>query len=162
LLRIRGNRDRRDKEGNLHVEDVLIVAYQSDGSRYEVAADEAVYSLDDREAILEGNVSLAGPDGLRLRSRALTLRDGGRWLESTTPVQLYYGPENPLDARARELRAFVEEGHFLLEGNVQVTARRPEGEPPFTLDARRVVFQRPMHLLRAEGGVTLKWGRSHL
>src|SRR5687768_12453109 len=45
LLRIRGKRDRYDKQGDLHVEEVLITAYQEDGSRYEIAADLARYNL---------------------------------------------------------------------------------------------------------------------
>jgi lipopolysaccharide transport protein LptA/LPS export ABC transporter protein LptC len=162
LLRIRGNRDRRDKEGNLHVEEVLITAFQQDGSRYEVAADVATYSLEKREAVLTGNVSLAGPEGFALRSAELTLREGGGWLESDTPVSFQYGAKTPLTGRAKTLRAFVERGHFMLGDGVSMTAERSDGEPPFTLTATRVVFQRAMHLLRAEGDVTLKWGRSHL
>ena len=36
LLRIRGKRDRRDDQGNLTVEEVLISAFQEDGTRYEI------------------------------------------------------------------------------------------------------------------------------
>lgn len=163
LLRIRGNRDRRDKDGNLHVEEVLITAYQRDGSRYEVAADRATYSLEKREAVLEGRVSLAGPDGFTLRTGALTLREGGRWLESQTPVAFQYGTNTPLHGRAAAFHAFVERGHFMLSDNVFLETRPAEGgEPPFSLGAQRVVFERSLHMVRAEGGITLKWGRSHL
>jgi lipopolysaccharide transport protein LptA/LPS export ABC transporter protein LptC len=162
LLRIRGNRDRRDRDGNLQVEEVLITAFQQDGTRYEVAADVATYNLEKREAVLEGNVSLAGPDGFTLRSGALTLREGGQWVESLTPVTFQYGTKNPLTGKAKGLQAFIDRGNFMLSDDVQMSAAQVEGEPPFNLSAQRVVFQRSLHLLRAEGGVILKWGRSHL
>jgi lipopolysaccharide transport protein LptA/LPS export ABC transporter protein LptC len=161
LLRIRGNRDRRDKEGNLHVEEVLITAYQRDGSRYEVSADQATYSLEKREAVLEGRVSLAGPDGFALRTPALTLREGGRWLESQRQVTFQYGVRNPLVGKAKNLQAFIEDGNFMLSDNVTLESAQPGGEP-LSVAAQRVVFQRSMHLVRAEGGVLFKWGASHL
>jgi lipopolysaccharide transport protein LptA/LPS export ABC transporter protein LptC len=162
MLRIRGNRDRRDNQGNLHVEEVLITAYQRDGSRYEVAADEATYSLETREAVLEGKVSLAGPEGFTLRTTALTLREGGRWLESRTPVTFVYGTETPLHGRAKALQAFIESGRFMLIGDVTMEAKPAEGEPPFSLTAERVIFDRNLHVVRAEGQTQLKWGRSQL
>src|SRR6185436_2251030 len=74
LLRIRGKRDRYDKQGDLHVEEVLITAFQEDGSRYEPAADVASYNLQQKQAVLEGHVSLAGPQGFALRTKKLTLK----------------------------------------------------------------------------------------
>src|ERR1051325_10665614 len=45
LLRLRGKRDRSDKQGVLHVEALLTTASKEDGSRYEVASDSATYNL---------------------------------------------------------------------------------------------------------------------
>src|SRR5262245_28622583 len=118
LLRIRGKRDRYERNGDLHVEEVLITAYQEDGSRYEVAADIANYNLQQREAKLEGHVSLAGPRGFALRTKALVLKQGGRWLDANDVVNFQYGTDPPLAGRAQELHAQVNRGEFVLGGGV--------------------------------------------
>ena len=162
LLRIRGKRDRRDDQGNLHVEEVLIGAFQPDGTRYEIAADVATYNLEKREGRLTGNVSLTGPDGFTLRTEGLVLKNAGRHLESEKPVRFRYGTKNPLAGRARHLNALLERGHFVLRGAVEVRAEVPEEEQPFQLNTERVVFSRGMHQLRAEGKVVARWGKSRL
>jgi lipopolysaccharide transport protein LptA len=162
LLRIRGKRDRRDAQGNLLVEEVLISAFQEDGTRYEIAADVATYNLEKREARLRGNVSLAGPQGFTLRTDGLVLKNGGRLLESEQPVRFQYGTTNPLTGRARRLGALLNRGEFVLRDGVTLRAQRPGEEEPFTLGAERLVFDRNMHQLRADEKVMLRWGKSHL
>ena len=162
LLRIRGKRDRRDAQGNLHVEEVLIVAFQEDGTRYEIASDAASYNLEKREGQLTGDVSLAGPQGFTMRTEALVLKNSGRHLESLRPVRFRYGTKNPLTGRARHLNALLERGHFVLRGGVQVRTEPQEGGDPFQLETERVVFSRNMHQLRADGGAVARWGRSHM
>jgi lipopolysaccharide transport protein LptA/LPS export ABC transporter protein LptC len=166
LLRIRGQRDRYDKEGNLHVEEVLITAYQEDGSRYEVAADVATYNLQEKQAILEGHVSLAGPEGFALRTKKLVLKQGGRWLVSDSQVNFQYGTDPPMAGRAQELHAQVNRGEFVLSGGVGIRsmgAAAVQGEQePFSMSAQVVVFERTLHQLRADGKVQLKYGGSHM
>ena len=167
LLRIRGKRDRYDKQGNLHVEEVLITAHQQDGSRYEMAADRATYNLQQREAVLEGRVSLAGPQGFALRTKKLTLKQGGRWLVSDSQVNFQWGTDPPLMGRADSLRAQVNRGEFVLAGDVGFRAMRHQAEggaegEPFSMSAEVVVFERKLHQLRADGRVLLKYGPSHL
>jgi LPS export ABC transporter protein LptC/lipopolysaccharide transport protein LptA len=162
LLRIRGKRDRRDKEGDLHVDEVLITAYQDDGSKYEVTSDTAVYSLDQREALLQGKVNLVGPDGFHLQTTELRLRQGGRWLNANQLVQLQYGIDNPIFGRAQELDAQVNRGQFFLSGGVHLHTEKKGEEDPFRMNAKRVIFEREMHQLRAEGEVQLLWGQSSL
>ncbi len=167
LLRIRGKRDRYDKDGNLHVEEVLITAYQQDGSRYEIAADKATYNLQQREAVLAGRVSLAGPQGFALRTKRLVLRQGGRWLVSDSQVSFQWGTDPPLAGRAAKLHAQVNRGEFVLSGGVAIRSLRPiaagdaEGEP-FRISAEVLVFERNLHQLRANVRVLLKYGRSHM
>ena len=165
LLRIRGKRDRYDKQGDLHVEEVLITAYQEDGSRYEVAADVATYNLQQKQAVLEGHVSLAGPQGFALRTKKLTLKQGGKWLHSDSQVNFQWGLDPPIAGRAQELAAQVNRGEFVLSGGVGMRSMKAqaggEGEP-FSLSADVIVFQRTLHQLRADGKVLLKHGESHL
>ena len=168
LLRIRGKRDRYDKQGDLHVEEVLITAFQEDGSRYEVAADAAVYNLQQKQAVLDGHVSLAGPQGFALRTKRLILKQGGRWLHSDSQVNFQWGLDPPIAGRAQELAAQINRGEFVLSGGVGMrsmqgggTAEGREGEP-FSMSADVIVFQRSLHQLRADGKVLLKHGESHL
>jgi lipopolysaccharide transport protein LptA/LPS export ABC transporter protein LptC len=162
LLRIRASRDQFDNQGNLHVEEVQITAYQDDGSRYEIAADVATYNLQEKEAKLEGNVSLAGPQGFALRTKKLTLRQGGRWLDSETQVNFQWGTDPPLMGRANELHAQINRGEFVLSGDFGVRAMRGGEGEPFSISAGKLLFQRSLHQLRADGNVILKYGRSHL
>lgn len=171
LLRIRGKRDRYDKQGDLHVEEVLITAYQEDGSRYEVAADAAVYNLQQKQAVLDGHVSLAGPQGFALRTKKLILKQGGRWLHSDSQVNFQWGTDPPIAGRAQELAAQINRGEFVLSGGVGLRSMRgaTEGAPPpglagepFSMSADVIVFQRSLHQLRADGKVLLKHGESHL
>ena len=165
LLRIRGKRDRYDKQGNLHVEEVLITAFQEDGSRYEVAADLATYNLQQKQAVLEGHVSLAGPQGFALRTKKLTLKQGGRWLHSDSQVNFQWGLDPPIAGRAQVLAAQVNRGEFVLSGGVGMRSMQAqasgEGEP-FSMSADVIVFQRTLHQLRADGKVLLKHGTSNL
>jgi lipopolysaccharide transport protein LptA/LPS export ABC transporter protein LptC len=170
LLRIRGKRDRYDKSGDLHVEEVLITAFQEDGSRYEVAADVATYNLEQKEAMLEGHVSLAGPQGFALRTKALRLKQGGRWLDGNDVVNFQYGTDPPLVGRAQELHAQINRGEFVLGGGVGIRAapnqaqnpdETPAGEP-YSMSADTMVFQRNLHQLRADGKVLLKYSNSHI
>jgi LPS export ABC transporter protein LptC/lipopolysaccharide transport protein LptA len=162
LLRIRGKRDRYDKQGNLHVEEVLITAFQEDGSRYEVAADLATYNLQQKQAVLEGHVSLAGPQGFALRTKKLTLKQGGRWLHSDSQVNFQWGIDPPIAGRAQVLAAQVNRGEFVLSGGVGMRSMQGGVGEPFSLDADVIVFQRTLHQLRADGKVLLKHGTSHL
>jgi LPS export ABC transporter protein LptC/lipopolysaccharide transport protein LptA len=172
LMRIRGKRDRRDQQGNLHVEEVLINAFQEDGTQYEVAADVATYNLEQKEARLVGHVSLVGPEGFALRTQQLTLKQGGRWLDANSELEFQYGTNPPLIGEANELHAQLNRGEFVLAGKVRVRANprhaEPQGGPPppagepFVLAAQVVVFQRSLHQLRANDKVLLKWGESHL
>ena len=162
LLRIRGKRDRYDKQGDLHVEEVLITAFQEDGSRYEVAADAATYNLQRKEAVLDGHVSLAGPQGFALRTKKLILKQGGRWLHSNSQVNFQWGLDPPIAGRAQELAAQINRGEFVLSGGVGMRSMQGGEGEPFSLSADVIVFQRSLHQLRADGKVLLKHGESHL
>ncbi|HXT51757.1 MAG TPA: LPS export ABC transporter periplasmic protein LptC [Thermoanaerobaculia bacterium] len=162
LLRIRGKRDRYDKQGDLHVEEVLITAFQEDGSRYEVAADVASYNLQQKQAVLEGHVSLAGPQGFALRTKKLTLKQGGRWLHSDSQVNFQWGLDPPIAGRAQGLAAQINRGEFVLSGGVGIRSMRGGEGEPFSMAADVIVFQRPLHQLRADGKVLLKHGTSNL
>lgn len=168
LMRIRGKRDRRDKEGNLHVDEVLITAYQEDGSRYEVTANSAIYSLDQKEAQLTGRVTLTGPDGFLLKTRRMNLKDGGHWVEANQSVEFKYGEKQPLYGRTQQLHAQINRGEFFLTGGVRMHTEPDPNQPgqasqqPFTLDAQKVIFERQMHQIHAENNVQLGWGDSTL
>jgi lipopolysaccharide transport protein LptA len=161
LFRIRGLRDRRDREGNLHVEQVLITLFRRDGSRYEMAADHGTYSLEQREARLQGAVRLEGADGFSMEGEVLELLHAGTTLQSQGAVRFRYGGSTPLEGRAESFRAAPDEGLYVFGDGVTVTAA-PGSESPFRLEAARLTFHRQERILRAEGEVQAHWSDSDL
>ena len=127
-----------------------------------MAADLASYNLQQKQAVLQGHVSLAGPQGFALRTKKLTLKQGGRWLHSDSQVNFQWGLDPPLAGRAQELAAQINRGEFVLSGGVGIRSMRAEEGEAFGLSADVIVFQRTLHQLRADGKVLLKHAGSNL
>jgi lipopolysaccharide transport protein LptA len=161
LFRIRGLRDRRDREGNFHVEEVLVTVFRADGSRYEMAADRGTYRLELRQARLEGAVRLEGPGGFVLEGEAMELLDEGTRIESVGPVTFRYGGSSAFEGQAGGFFATPEDGLYLFREGVTLASHQAV-ETSFDLAAQRLAFQREERLIRAEGEVHMRWGESEL
>ncbi len=157
LFRMRGGRDRRDQDGNLFVEDVLVTVFRPNGERLEVVADQARYNLERESAELQGNVTIAGDDGLALTTEKLLLQQGGRILESTGDVEFRYGQNGAITGMAGKLRADLEREVFIFQSGVTMS-----GSQDYQLKANRVLIERGERLIRATGEVRVRWQDSVL
>ncbi len=155
LFRIRGESIRADRFGTIFLDGVGLTLYDDEGRAYEVQSREASFNREQNEGRLRGRVFLRGPNGLELVTPVLQLRDKGRLLVSTRPVQLRYAGEYV--ARATRLRVHLQEEVFELFGNV--TVESVPGRPrPVVLHAGQVTYERGKRTLRAERRVTFRRG----
>ncbi|MBZ0112903.1 MAG: LPS export ABC transporter periplasmic protein LptC [Thermoanaerobaculia bacterium] len=161
LFRMRGGKDRRDQDGNLFIEEVLVTVYRERGDQLDVVADQARYNLEQESAVLSGNVGIAGGDGLGLRTSELILKEGGRILESEGSVEFEYGTKVPLHGTAGGLRADLERELFILTKEVEILGDSG-GVQEYRLTANRVFVERGERLIRATGAVRVSWGDSLL
>ena len=161
LFRMRGGRDRRDQDGNLFVEEVLMTVFRENGDELEVVADRAEYSIAQESANLLGNVSVAGEDGLTLQTEELNLLGGGRILQSEGEVKFRYGERTPIEGRSDRLRIDLETELFIFAGNVRIVGGADQLDG-YELRANRVFVERENNLIRATGKVNISWRGSFL
>ncbi len=155
LFRIRGESIRADRQGTLFLDGVALTLYDEEGHAYQVQSREASFNREQNEGRLRGQVLLRGPNGLELHTPVLQLRDKGRLLLSTRPVQLRYG--GAYTARASRLRIHLPEEVYVLFGNVVVES--VPGQPePVLLRAHQVLYERGRRLVRADKDVFFRRG----
>jgi LPS export ABC transporter protein LptC/lipopolysaccharide transport protein LptA len=155
LFRIRGESIRADRHGTIFLDGVGLTLYDEEGKAYEVQSREASFNREQNEGRLRGRVFLRGPNGLELTTPVLQLRDKGRLLVSTRPVQIRYA--GAYVARATRLRVHRQEEVFELFGNVTVESVPGRPDPVF-LRAGQVTYERGKRVLRAERRVFLRHG----
>jgi len=161
MFRVRGDRDRQDRDGTIHVENVTITVYREDGNQFQVSARQASYHPERQEAILEQDVELSGPRGLTLETQRLELVNQGQVMRSTGEVTFHSEGEVPFDGRAGSFRGLVKRGQFLLENGVEVESR-PEAETAFSLAARRAIYSRENRIVRLEQKAVVTWSSSRV
>lgn len=152
IFRIRGRSVRADRSGTVYLEGVGLTLYDGQGAGYEISGTSASFNRETRQADLDGEVELRGPDNASLTTAGLDLAQRGRMLESTGPVRFTY---LQLTGRADRMRIDRERDVYILAGNVEVDSL-PDAEVRASLRAKRVVFERNGHLLRAEGDVVIE------
>lgn len=155
LFRIRGESIRADRHGTIFLDGVGLTLYDEEGNAYEVQSREASFNREQNEGRLRGRVFLRGPRGLELVTPVLQLRDKGRLLVSTRPVELRYAGEYV--AHANRLRVHLPEEVFILVGNVVIESV-PGRPQPVLLRAGQIAYERPRRLLRAEKEVFFRRG----
>ncbi len=163
LFRIRGDSIRADRHETLYLDGVGLTLYDEEGQAYEVQSREASFNRTQNEGRLRGRVFLRGPHGLELRTPVLQLRDKGRLLVSTRPVELRYG--GAYVAEAARIRVHLPQEVFVLAGNVTV-----RGVPsaaagltaPVFLRAGQILYDRNRRLLRCERKVFMRRGQDEV
>jgi lipopolysaccharide export system protein LptA len=156
LFFIRSERMVSDRDDRFVLEGVELRMEEENGDLYTVSSERATYDLDSRDAILEGSVVMAAPDGVELRGEAFELRNGGRILVSTsTPVA--YRLTGNYTGTADSVRLNLHRHNLLLTGQVVIESP-PATEPPIRLSAARMFYREEEALLRMVGGVRFQRG----
>lgn len=159
VFRIRGDSVRVRRGQIVLLDEVDLTLFDDDGVAYDVSAREASYDQTTREATLDGDLRLTGPQGMEITAEGLALLNEGRLAESTSAVELRYADD--YTGSADRLIARIPRDLYVLAGNV-VLRRAVDRGPPVVLTATSVLFQRNRHQLRADRSVELVRGRDRL
>lgn len=153
VFRIRAEKSRQDRSGNVELSRVVLDIFRTDGQVYSVTSERATFSEKTWQARLAGSVVLRGWGDLEVEARALELHDEGKVLTSSGDVRFRYPPD--LTGRAANLRVDRRNDTVTLGGGVHIHTTE-NAEEPMRLNCERVVYQRSGALLRAVGEVLLE------
>ena len=153
LFKIEGGRYQADRSANVFLEDVLIVVERQDG-QWQLRGDSGRFNRETKEARLEGEVSVGGPNGLTVAARWLDLRRGGTVVVASRGTRFTLGES--LAGESEHLRMDLERQVTVLSDGVTVRGIGGGDSPRFDLAAERVLFEREPHRLDAEGDVRLR------
>ncbi len=156
VFSVHGDRFRTTREGKVELEGVRFQIYR-DATSYSVASDTAAYDTNSQEALLTGNVKLAG-GALEIASGQLQLSRGGKFLVAQGPIALRQGPYWTGQASALEFDVALD--LMTMRGPVSIAGQLP-GAEPMTVTAGKIVLDRAGRVLRAKGAVTASRGASH-
>lgn len=156
VFSVHGDRFRTTRDGKVELEGVRFEIFR-DATSYSVASDAATYDSNSQEALLTGNVKLAGGE-LAVESGQLQLTRGGKLLVAEGPIQLRHGPNWKGQASALEFDVALD--LMTLRGPVNMAGGVP-GEEPMALQANKVILDRSGRVLRAKGEVQARRGASH-
>jgi lipopolysaccharide export system protein LptA len=159
IFRIRGESVRADREGVLYLDGVGLTLYDEKGRPFHVESREANFNRTTNEGQLQGDVFLKGPEGLELRTARLDLKSQGRVLVSRADVEIRYAEQYVV--RAGRMQINLPQELYVLAENVKVNSV-PGVEPPASLTAQRLVYERDKRWLRVEGGSDLRRGPQQL
>jgi lipopolysaccharide transport protein LptA len=153
LFKIEGGRYQADRSANVFLEDVLVVVDRQDGE-WQMRGEAGRFNRETKEARLEGEVSVAGPNGLEVAARWLELRQGGTVVVASRGTRFSLGES--LAGESEHLRMDLEREVTVLSDGVVVRGIGGGEDPRFDLAAERVLFERGPHRLDAEGDVRLR------
>lgn len=156
VFNVHGDRFRTTRDGKVELEGVRFEVFRGAVS-YSVASDAATYDSNSQEALLTGNVKLAGSD-MTIASGQLQLSRGGKFLAAAGPIALRQGAYWTGEATALEFDVALDLVRLL--GPVVISGRLP-GAEPIEMRARKVVLDRSGRVLRARGSVSVRRGASH-
>jgi lipopolysaccharide transport protein LptA/LPS export ABC transporter protein LptC len=159
VFRIRGESIRADKENTVFLDQVGLTLYDREGRPFEIESREASFKRATNEGELRGNVRLQGPNQLQLRTQALDVLEQGRTMVTERPAEINFSGKYL--AWGQRLTVKQDQQLFLLDGKANV-ATLPEEVPAMSLDAAKLVYERAVRQLRAEGGVELTRGNDRL
>lgn len=156
VFAIRGDSYTVDQNDVVLLQGVVLTLFREDGSRFDVASQQARYLEQEKEALLLGGVHLTGPGGLVLDTEKLSLSHGGKRLVADSAVsfnlnQEYRGTATSLDVDLTH-RIFLFRGPVALDSS-------PGAEFPVSVRAQRVIFEQDRQQLRAEDDATIRHGR---
>jgi lipopolysaccharide export system protein LptA len=153
LFRIEGGRYQADRSNNVFLEDVRISVAREDGE-WQLRGDSGRFNRESKEARLEGEVAVAGPNQLEVAARWLELRRGGTVVVASRGTRFALG--DSLAGESEHLRMDLDRQVTVLSDGVVVRGIGASDRPPFDLAAQRVLFEREPHRLDAEGEVRLR------
>lgn len=159
LFQIRGRSVAVDKHETVFLEGVGLTIYDKEGRQYHVSSRKANFNRSSNEGQLQGEVLLKGPGDLELRSDRIDIKDNSNLLVSRDPVKIRYG--NKFVIVAGRLQVSLQDEHFVLAQGTK-TQSLPGIQPPVSLVAQRLVYERKARWLHVEGGADLRRGADRL
>src|SRR5206468_12670115 len=129
------------------------------GRIFHVESKNASFNRESNEGVLQGNVVLRGPNDLELRTAQLNLQDKGDTVTSDVPVEIHYGGKYIAHSGKMNVDISGEEYTLLAGARVESV---PGTVPPVLINAQRLIYDRPQHWLRAEGGAGIGRGADRL
>ena len=157
--RIKAGKILSEKQDNYELEDVDLTMQHDDGSVYNLLSDRAAVNLKTQAATFTGNVRFRGPNQVEMTADGLELRQDGKLLVSSSPVDFVF--LGRFVGRANRLRINPDRNVFVLAGSVEVDTL-PGDASPMSLRCRRFSFVRDDHLMRADGDTILTRGNDRL
>lgn len=157
--RIKARKILSDRQDNYELEGVDLTMQHDDGSEYNLVSDRATVNLESQAATFTGNVHFRGPNEVEMTAEGLELRDNGKLLVSSSPVDFVF--LGRFAGRADRLRINPDRNVFVLAGSVEVDTL-PGDSSPMSLRCRRFSFVRNQHLMRADGDTILTRGNDRL
>ncbi|HUO85438.1 MAG TPA: LPS export ABC transporter periplasmic protein LptC, partial [Thermoanaerobaculia bacterium] len=138
ISRIRARRTMGFDSGWYTLEDVEMTIFRKNGEAYQVAAPQAQFKADTKEAEAKGGVRITSSDGIEIATREIHF--DGRRLVNRIPVRFrvdqWRGTAESVDLDVPE------EKLELAQGVTATMTPAAPGEPPMTLRARSVLFDR--------------------
>ncbi|MEO8277643.1 MAG: LptA/OstA family protein [Thermoanaerobaculia bacterium] len=156
VFAVHGDRFRSTREGKVELEKVRFEVFRDDVS-YSVSSNAATYDSNSQDALLSGDVHLAGGE-LSIASGQLQLGRGGKFISAEGPVALRHGEF--WTGAAASLEFDIALDLLTLRGPVTIAGRLP-GAEPIDVSAGKIVLDRSGRVLSAKGEVTANRGASH-
>ncbi len=160
LFHIRADRIVADRDNVVTLEGMVLTVERTSGEIYELAAKKGSYRSERKTAVVEGDVVLTGPDGVEMRGQKFELLKRGTLVMSRAPIQFAAG--ETMTGSANEIEAYLKKDQFQLTGKVRLFDEGPEPGADLSLEADRVVYDKPDNLVHAEGGVRLLSDRDEM
>ncbi|MCZ7650820.1 MAG: hypothetical protein M5U13_06520 [Thermoanaerobaculia bacterium] len=157
VFRIRGDRFRAAEGDRVELEGVGLTLFRQ-GREVGVESERALYLPGRNEAVLSGTVRILGERGISLSSPELMLAEGARLLVSEQPVGFAFSGG---EGTAGNLIVDFDRSSVAFGGPLELAGRDAAGER-YALSSNGAVLERDARLLRAEGAVELRFGRSQL
>lgn len=159
LFRIRGRSVAVDKAETVYLEGVALTVFDKEGHEYHISSRKANFNRPTNEGQLTGDVLLKGPGDLELRSARIDLRNNSNVVVSPDAVEIRYAKK--FVVRAGRLKASLPDQEFILDDACRADSL-PGVQPPLSLVANRLVYERRQRWLRVEGGADLRRGIDRL
>ncbi len=150
IFALHGDDFRRDREGNVVVDQLAVRINTAQGDTFEVEGKQGTYNQETQEAVLESGVKVKSPSGIELETSKLQLTQKGRAILGQEPMTFRY--QEKAQGRADRMRADLDERLFILAGNVRVD-NGADAPGPFRIRAGRLYLDRNQHHARADGDV---------
>ncbi len=159
VFHIKGVSIKADREGTIYLDRVAVTLWDRQGRVFHMESRKASFNRESNEGVLQGNVVLRGPEDLELHTARLDLQQKGDVVVSDVPVEIHYGGK--YIAHASKMTVDIPGENYSLQGGARVESI-PGVVPAVLLTGQRLIYDRPQHWLRVEGGTSLRRGADWL